>query len=213
MRRRCSSATARCRPTCAMSLTARRRPHRAVRQARATRSRRCRPAARCCSIRAASRSRSARRCPTRVRVVEAINPSTFAKSRKTADEAAHVRRAMEQDGAALAEFFAWFEDALAESRAGGARDHGTDDRRADHGRARAPPRLRVAELLDDRRLQRERRDAALPRDRAVACDDRRRRSAADRLGRPVHVRARPTSRASSRSARHRPSRSATSRWC
>ena len=45
--------------------------------------------------------------PSGVRVVEAINPSTFAKSRKSADEAAHVRRAMEQDGAALAEFFAW----------------------------------------------------------------------------------------------------------
>ena len=57
--------------------------------------------------------------PDGVRVVEAINPSTFAKSRKSADEAAHVRRAMEQDGAALAEFFAWFEDALAKAQAGG----------------------------------------------------------------------------------------------
>ncbi len=51
--------------------------------------------------------------PAAVRVVEAVNPSTFAKSRKTADEAANVRHAMEQDGAALAEFFAWFEGALA----------------------------------------------------------------------------------------------------
>jgi len=57
--------------------------------------------------------------PAAVKVVEAINPSTFAKSRKSADEAAHVRRAMEQDGAALAEFFAWFEDALARSKSGG----------------------------------------------------------------------------------------------
>ncbi len=47
-----------------------------------------------------------------VRVVEAINPSTLAKSRKTAAEAAHVREAMAQDGAALAEFFAWFESAI-----------------------------------------------------------------------------------------------------
>lgn len=46
-------------------------------------------------------------------VVEAVNPSTFAKSRKSAAEAANVRRAMETDGAALAEFFAWFEAALA----------------------------------------------------------------------------------------------------
>ncbi len=47
-----------------------------------------------------------------VRVIEAINPSTLAKSRKTAAEAAHVREAMAQDGAALAEFFAWFESAV-----------------------------------------------------------------------------------------------------
>jgi Xaa-Pro aminopeptidase len=57
--------------------------------------------------------------PDGVPVVESVNPSTFAKSRKSADEAANVRHAMEQDGAALAEFFAWFEDALAKSRAGG----------------------------------------------------------------------------------------------
>jgi Xaa-Pro aminopeptidase len=47
-----------------------------------------------------------------VEVIEAINPTTMAKSRKTAAEAAHVRATMEQDGAALAEFFAWFESAL-----------------------------------------------------------------------------------------------------
>ena len=47
-----------------------------------------------------------------VNVVEAINPSTFAKSRKTEQEAAHVRATMEQDGAALCEFFAWLEAAL-----------------------------------------------------------------------------------------------------
>ncbi|SAL55505.1 aminopeptidase [Caballeronia udeis] len=50
--------------------------------------------------------------PAEVKVVEAVNPSTFAKSRKTAADAAHIRATMEQDGAALAEFFAWFEDAL-----------------------------------------------------------------------------------------------------
>ncbi|OWY40140.1 Xaa-Pro aminopeptidase [Xenophilus sp. AP218F] len=51
-----------------------------------------------------------------VKVIEAINPSTLFKSRKTAEEAAHVRRAMEQDGAALAEFFAWFEARVNQSR-------------------------------------------------------------------------------------------------
>ena len=47
-----------------------------------------------------------------VAVIEAINPSTLAKSRKSESEAHHIRQAMEQDGAALAEFFAWFESAL-----------------------------------------------------------------------------------------------------
>ncbi|MDM4764620.1 aminopeptidase P family protein [Pelomonas sp. SE-A7] len=48
-----------------------------------------------------------------VKVVESINPSTLAKSRKTLEEAVHVREAMEQDGAAMCEFYAWFEAALA----------------------------------------------------------------------------------------------------
>jgi Xaa-Pro aminopeptidase len=46
-------------------------------------------------------------------VIEAINPSTLLKSRKTADEAAFVRQAMAEDGAAMCEFYAWFEAALA----------------------------------------------------------------------------------------------------
>ncbi|MEM5440301.1 aminopeptidase P family protein [Paraburkholderia diazotrophica] len=50
--------------------------------------------------------------PAAVEIVESVNPSTFFKSRKTEAEAAHVRATMEQDGAALAEFFAWFEGAL-----------------------------------------------------------------------------------------------------
>ncbi|MDD0976107.1 aminopeptidase P family protein [Pseudomonas fontis] len=47
-----------------------------------------------------------------VQLVEAINPSTFAKSRKSEADLAHIRRAMEQDGAALCEFFTWFESAV-----------------------------------------------------------------------------------------------------
>jgi Xaa-Pro aminopeptidase len=50
--------------------------------------------------------------PAAVNVVEAVNPSTFEKSRKTPDQAERVRRTMEHDGAALAEFFTWFEGAL-----------------------------------------------------------------------------------------------------
>jgi Xaa-Pro aminopeptidase len=52
--------------------------------------------------------------PAGVKVIEAINPTTFAKSKKTDAEAAHVRSAMEQDGAALCEFFAWLESTLAD---------------------------------------------------------------------------------------------------
>jgi Xaa-Pro aminopeptidase len=52
--------------------------------------------------------------PEGVQVVEAINPTTFAKSRKTEAEAAQVRATMEQDGAALCEFFAWLEATLAD---------------------------------------------------------------------------------------------------
>ncbi|HDR9005348.1 aminopeptidase P family protein [Burkholderia vietnamiensis] len=50
--------------------------------------------------------------PAGVKLIEAVNPSTFAKSRKTSVEIEHVRVTMEHDGAALAEFFAWFEQAV-----------------------------------------------------------------------------------------------------
>jgi len=46
-------------------------------------------------------------------VVEAINPSTLLKSRKSQKEAAFVREAMTEDGAAMCEFYAWFEAAMA----------------------------------------------------------------------------------------------------
>ncbi len=64
-------------------------------------------------------------------------------------------------------------------------DHRADDRRAPQRGTRPPARLRRPELRHDRRVQRERRDAALPRDRGLARDDRGRRPAADRLRRPV----------------------------
>lgn len=47
--------------------------------------------------------------PKQVQLVEGLNPTTLSKSRKTHLELAHVRQAMEQDGAALCEFFAWLE--------------------------------------------------------------------------------------------------------
>ncbi len=51
--------------------------------------------------------------PAGVKVVEAINPSTLAKSRKTDAEAAFVREAMIEDGVAMCRFYARFEAALA----------------------------------------------------------------------------------------------------
>jgi Xaa-Pro aminopeptidase len=51
--------------------------------------------------------------PMGVKVVEAINPSTLAKSRKTEAEAGFIREAMAEDGAAMCHFYAWFEQALA----------------------------------------------------------------------------------------------------
>ncbi|MDR5810053.1 aminopeptidase P family protein [Caballeronia sp. LZ019] len=56
------------------------------------------------------------KAPSGVKIVETVNPSTFEKSRKTPAEAEHIRSTMEQDGAALAEFFAWFEEALGRER-------------------------------------------------------------------------------------------------
>ena len=54
--------------------------------------------------------------PESVTVIEAINPSTLFKSRKSAADAAHIREAMAQDGAAMCEFYAWFEAALGTER-------------------------------------------------------------------------------------------------
>jgi Xaa-Pro aminopeptidase len=48
-----------------------------------------------------------------VTVLENINPSTLAKSRKSAAEAAFVREAMAEDGAAMCEFYAAFEASMA----------------------------------------------------------------------------------------------------
>jgi Xaa-Pro aminopeptidase len=47
-----------------------------------------------------------------IKIIEAINPSVLLKSRKNAQEAQFVRETMEQDGAALCEFFSWLENTL-----------------------------------------------------------------------------------------------------
>ncbi|WP_300726385.1 aminopeptidase P family protein [Pseudomonas sp.] len=66
--------------------------------------------------------------------VEGVNPTTLAKSRKSLDDAFYIREAMEQDGAALCEFFAWLETAMG-------REHITEltiDERLSAERARRP---------------------------------------------------------------------------
>ena len=73
--------------------------------------------------------------PARVRVVEATNPSTLAKSRKTEAEAAQVRLAMIEDGIAMCEFYAAFEASLAR---GEAWDELKVDERLSAERARRP---------------------------------------------------------------------------
>ena len=57
-----------------------------------------------------------RALPDTVVVVETVNPTTLAKARKSEQDAQHIREAMEQDGAALCEFFAWFEQAVGQER-------------------------------------------------------------------------------------------------
>jgi Xaa-Pro aminopeptidase len=114
------------------------------------------------------------------RVVEAINPSTLFKSRKTAAEAAHVRTAMAEDGAAMCEFYAWFEAALARG------ERITELTVDEHlSAARAPRRFHRPELSGHRGLQRQRRHAALPRHARLLRGDRGRRHAAHRFRGPV----------------------------
>lgn len=69
-----------------------------------------------------------------VELVEGLNPTTLAKSQKSLDDAVHIRQAMEQDGAALCEFFAWLETALGRERI----TELTIDERLTTARARRP---------------------------------------------------------------------------
>jgi Xaa-Pro aminopeptidase len=74
----------------------------------------------------------------RVPLVEAINPSTLLKSRKSADEAVHVRAAMVEDGAAMCEFYAWLEAALADPKRTEPITELTIDQHLSAGAARRP---------------------------------------------------------------------------
>lgn len=50
--------------------------------------------------------------PKNVTLIKHINPTTLSKSCKHDAEIAHIRHAMEEDGAALCEFFAWLDQAI-----------------------------------------------------------------------------------------------------
>jgi Xaa-Pro aminopeptidase len=73
-----------------------------------------------------------------VRLTESINPSTLFKSRKNATEAAFIREAMAEDGAAMCEFYAWFERALADPAHAGRITELTVDAQLSAARARRP---------------------------------------------------------------------------
>lgn len=72
--------------------------------------------------------------PAEVELVEGLNPSTLSKSCKGDDDLVHIRQVMEQDGAALCEFFAWLEANLGRERI----TELTVDERLSAARARRP---------------------------------------------------------------------------
>ncbi len=76
--------------------------------------------------------------PHATEVVESINPSTLFKSRKNAAEAAFIRGAMIEDGAAMCAFYAWFEQALADPAHAGRITELTVDARLSAERAQRP---------------------------------------------------------------------------
>lgn len=69
-----------------------------------------------------------------VTLVEGLNPTTLFKSQKSPADTQHIRHAMEQDGAALCEFFAWLDTALGKE----AVSELTIDERLSAARARRP---------------------------------------------------------------------------
>jgi Xaa-Pro aminopeptidase len=73
-----------------------------------------------------------------VRVIESMNPSTLAKSRKSDAELAFVREAMAQDGAAMCAFYAWFDKATAADRPFGPITEVTIDEKLSGERRRRP---------------------------------------------------------------------------
>ena len=69
-----------------------------------------------------------------VTLIEGLNPTTLFKSQKSAADTRHIRQAMEQDGAALCEFFAWLDSALGKESV----SELTIDEKLSEARARRP---------------------------------------------------------------------------
>jgi Xaa-Pro aminopeptidase len=82
--------------------------------------------------------RSREAVPASVKVIEQVNPTTFAKSKKTGAERDYVRHTMEQDGAAMAEFYAWFESAQAQTQGREKITEVTIDEKLTEARSRRP---------------------------------------------------------------------------
>ena len=146
-----------------------------------------------------------------VRVIEAINPTTLAKSRKSDSEAAHVRAAMEQDGAALCEFFSWLDATLADPQRAPLTEIGVDEHltacRARRAGFVSPSFGTIAGFNAHGAIMHYHAQA---RQRS---DHRRRRPAADRLGRPVPGRHHRYHARGAGGRHHGANTSAISRWC
>ena len=175
----------------------RRHRARALRRGRRRAGRAARRATCCCSTRSASRWAFASRWAA---AAASSRPSTRARCSRAArprPRPRFMREAMAEDGAAMCEFYAWFEAALAR---GERLTELTIDEQLQR-RARTPHRLRRPELFHHRRASTPtaRCRTTAPRPSRIAAD-RGRRPAADRLRRRSTSAAPPTSRACGRSA-------------
>ena len=159
----------------AAALARRRRARRALRRRRAPRSPRCRPT----RVLLVDPKRVDARPARARRAAASSRRSTRARSPRAARATPRpptCARAMVEDGAAMCEFYAWFEAALADPSAPTPITELTIDEKLSAARARRPGFVGPS-FGTIAALQRQRRDAALPRDaprrtrrsRATAC--------------------------------------------
>ena len=143
-----------------------------------------------------------------MKLVEGLNPTTLAKSQKSLADAEHIRQAMEQDGAALCEFFAWLDSALGRERI----TELTIDENLTAARTRRPGYV----SLSFNTIAAFNANGAMPHYHATEEEHaviEGRRSVADRLRRPVPGRHHRHHADGRRWARRRMSRNAIARAC